>query len=76
MIADRQDYEFVDVPNSIAVDGGIMPARDTRQDGSWKVLRGEDPAFLMEATAERRYSCADTMSRAANPLSFHTASFA
>lgn len=53
MITSRDQYDFVSIPDEIRIDGGIMPARDVANDGSWKVLRGEDPAFLREATSER-----------------------
>lgn len=53
MIRSRGEYLFVTVPEAIRVDGGIMPARDVAGDGSWKQLRGEDPAFLMEGVRER-----------------------
>lgn len=53
MIRSRGEYLFVTVPETIRVDGGIMPARDVAGDGSWKHLRGEDPAFLLEGVLER-----------------------
>lgn len=54
MITSREQYRFVEIPDGIRVDGGIMPARDVAGDGSWRHLRGEDVAFLMEAVRERR----------------------
>lgn len=54
MITSREQYRFVEIPEGIRVDGGIMPARDVAGDGSWRHLRGEDVAFLMEAVRERR----------------------
>lgn len=54
MIKSRDKYEFVTIPETIRVDGGIMPARDVAGDGSWRQLRGEDPAFLLEGILERR----------------------
>ena len=54
MIRSREEYLFVTVPETIRVDGGIMPARDVAGDGSWRQLRGEDPAFLMEGVRERK----------------------
>lgn len=54
MIRSRGEYLFVTVPETIRVDGGIMPARDVAGDGSWKHLRGEDPAFLLEGVRERQ----------------------
>ena len=54
MIRSREEYLFVPVPETIRVDGGIMPARDVAGDGSWRQLRGEDPAFLMEGVRERQ----------------------
>lgn len=53
MITSREQYRFVEIPDGIRVDGGIMPARDVAGDGSWRQLRGEDPAFLMEGVRER-----------------------
>lgn len=50
MIASRTEYDFVDIPSSIRINGGIMPLRP---ESARNELRGEDPAFLMEATAER-----------------------
>ena len=49
MINSRSDYVVAEPPQGITIDGGIMPARDVADDGSWKILRGEDPSFLMEA---------------------------
>lgn len=49
MITDRADYDFVDIPDSIKINGEIMPLRANKNE-----LRGEDPAFLMEAADERR----------------------
>ena len=54
MIRSREEYLFVTVPETIRVDGGIMPARDVAGDGSWRQLRGEDPSFLLEGILERR----------------------
>ena len=54
MIRSRGEYKFVTIPETIRIDGGIMPARDVAGDGSWRQLRGEDPAFLMEGVRERR----------------------
>lgn len=54
MIKSRDKYDFVTIPETIRVDGGIMPARDVAGDGSWRQLRGEDPAFLLEGIQERR----------------------
>ena len=54
MIKSRDKYEFVTIKDEIRIDGGIMPARDVAADGSWKHLRGEDAAFLMEGMRERR----------------------
>lgn len=48
MISDRADYDFVTIPSSIKINGEIMPLRANKNE-----LRGEDPAFLMEAQAER-----------------------
>ena len=48
MINSRDKYDFVTIPDEIRIDGGIMPARDVAGDGSWRQLRGEDAAFLME----------------------------
>ena len=49
MIVDRADYDFVDIPDSIKINGEIMPLRANKHE-----LRGEDPSFLLEAEAERR----------------------
>lgn len=57
ILSNRNDYKFVNpVPNDIIIDGGILPARDAAQDDSWKILRGEDPAFILEATSRLDYS--------------------
>ena len=58
MINARDQYDFVTIPDEIRIDGGIMPARDVAADGSWKHLRGEDAAFILEAVAERRCAVA------------------
>lgn len=49
MISDRADYDFVDIPDTIRINGEIMPLRLNKHE-----LRGEDPSFLLEAEAERR----------------------
>lgn len=49
MITDRADYDFVTIPDTIKINGEIMPLRANKYE-----LRGEDPAFLMEAADERR----------------------
>lgn len=54
MIKSRDKYDFVTIPDEIRIDGEIMPARDVAADGSWKHLRGEDAAFLMEGVRERQ----------------------
>lgn len=48
MITDRADYDFVTIPGAIKINGEIMPLRANKHE-----LRGEDPAFLMEAADER-----------------------
>lgn len=48
MINSRTDYDFVTIPDTIKINGDIMPRRTNKNE-----LRGEDPAFLMEAEAER-----------------------
>ena len=48
MIRSREEYMFVTIPNEIKINGEIMPLRANKYD-----LRGEDPAFLMEAADER-----------------------
>lgn len=53
MIASRGEYRFARIGAGIRVDGGVMPARDAAGDGSWRALRGEDPAFVVEAACER-----------------------
>lgn len=66
MINRREDYKFTTPPEGIQIDGGIMPARDVADDGSWKVLRGEDPCFLAEAITRmltfRRYGAYSPLS--------------
>lgn len=47
----------------ILVNGGIMPVRDLANDGSWKVLRGEDIAFLKEAMHQRYLDYPSPLSR-------------
>lgn len=54
MIDQRSGYKNITVDANIRIDGGVMPARDIADDGSWKVLRGEDLAFLKEASEQRR----------------------
>lgn len=49
MISQRSDYDFVAIPGTIKINGEIMPLRSNKNE-----LRGEDPAFLMEAADERR----------------------
>lgn len=49
MITQRSQYKFAIPPVGMVIDGGIMPARDVAGDGSWRVLRGEDACFLLEA---------------------------
>lgn len=53
MITDRSQYEFASIPDEIMVNGGIMPQRDVEGGDAWRVLRGEDLAFAVEATIER-----------------------
>ena len=48
MIRSREEYLFVTIPNEIKINGEIMPLRANKYE-----LRGEDPAFLMEAADER-----------------------
>lgn len=59
MMNDRSDYAMMTPPQSVAINGGIMPARDVAGGSSWKHLRGEDPCFLCEAARRmfgyRRY---------------------
>lgn len=50
MISSRADYAFVSIPSSIRINGEIMPLRP---ESARNELRGEDPAFLLEAVAER-----------------------
>lgn len=59
MINRREDYKFVSVPNELSVDGSVLPVRVSRNDGSWKHLKGEDPAFLQEAMFERLFCCSN-----------------
>lgn len=59
MLNTPSDYKYTIPETGIIIDGGIMPARDVANDGSWKILRGEDPCFLSEAARRcklyRRY---------------------
>lgn len=64
MIRSREEYLYVTVPETIRVDGGIMPARDMAGDGSWRQLRGEDPAFLLEGVRERQAALGLTVTTA------------
>ena len=48
MITKKADYDFVTIPGAIRINGEIMPLRANKYE-----LRGEDPAFLMEAADER-----------------------
>lgn len=50
MITKREDYEFVDIDDGIRINGEIMPLREAARKND---LRGEDPAFLLEAQGER-----------------------
>lgn len=59
MTMDRhEDYRFISPPQDIRISGAIMPLRDLATmaggkgiDNDWRVLRGEDPAFLREFAA-------------------------
>lgn len=53
MISSANDYIWVTPGVDIRIDGGIMPVRDVANDGTWKVLRGEDVAFCLEGAYER-----------------------
>lgn len=55
MVTTRNDYEHIAVPSSIDIDGGIYPVRALRNDGSDKILRGVDVAFLAEAACEMNF---------------------
>ena len=50
MITSREEYEFVDIDAGIKINGEIMPLRTAARKND---LRGEDPAFLLEAQGER-----------------------
>lgn len=67
MIATREEYVFNAPPQGIIIDGGILPARDVASDGSWRVLRGEDPCFLAEA-ASRMWAYRDYFTSLRAPL--------
>lgn len=54
MIDSRDGYRYVVPPEGIAIDGGILPARDVEGGGEWKSLRGEDVCFLAEAAHRAR----------------------
>lgn len=49
MISSRTEYDFVTIPDTIKINGEIMPRRTNKNE-----LLGEDPSFLLEAEAERR----------------------
>lgn len=51
MIKTRSEYNFVNIPYSIFVNGDVMPLRKGHEQS---ILRGEDIAFLFEAV-ERRH---------------------
>lgn len=51
MINSREEYEFVNIDEGIKINGEIMPLREEERKND---LRGEDPAFLMEAQGERQ----------------------
>ena len=69
MLDRLSDYKFTIPESGVIVNGGIMPARDVANDGSWKVLRGEDPCFLSEAARRMRTfrHYADSKDEAARP---------
>lgn len=50
MINSREEYEFVNIDEDIKINGEIMPMREEERKND---LRGEDPAFLLEAQGER-----------------------
>ena len=50
MITSREEYEFVNIDDGIKINGEIMPLREAARKND---LRGEDPAFLLEAQGER-----------------------
>lgn len=50
MITSKGEYEFVTFKDDIIINGEIMPLREEERKND---LRGEDPAFLLEAQGER-----------------------
>lgn len=50
MITTKGEYEFVTFKDDIIITGEIMPLREEERKND---LRGEDPAFLLEAQGER-----------------------
>ena len=50
MITTKGEYEFVTFKDDIIINGEIMPLREEERKND---LRGEDPAFLLEAQGER-----------------------
>jgi hypothetical protein len=50
MITTKNEYEFVNFKDNITINGEIMPLREGDRKNH---LRGEDPAFLLEAQGER-----------------------
>ena len=76
MLDRASDYKYTIPEAGITIDGGIMPARDVANDGTWKILRGEDPCFLSEAARRcrlYRYYC-DTGSEDPVPVDRHVTS--
>lgn len=47
MIDKMTDYKWVNIPQDMIIDGGIMPKRENKN-----LLRGEDVCFLLESMAE------------------------
>ena len=73
MISSPSEYLFA-VPSGIAVDGSPMPVRDRRRDGSWRILRGEDAAFLRECACRCAYLCGRASGTAWSYALFYEAS--
>lgn len=55
MVDTRAGYIWTTIDDDITINGGILPSRDNGGAGidHWRVLRGEDVAFAIEAACER-----------------------
>lgn len=57
MITTRGEYDFVNIPYSILVNGDVIPLRKGH---GQSILRGEDIAFLLEAVERKHCMIGDT----------------